>query len=273
MQQYKTRTIGQGQEYRVYDYAQDPLGQLGETPDGRVFRYVKIVGNTEAGNVLSEDITQNSLKSAKVRTGQLSQYLEVVFGDVAANTRLFDKDELQFFRDDTSLGGRLYRVQTNPEVMNDDDANAADVTVPITVVDLTAPDGATIPSDYSQGTANKAVVYATNYREAQVIDLSTAVTAGKSRRIVGVAQVKIAATADKPKYAWVQVGGPALVTKTTADACDAGRPLVASPTANKGGEVQNIDDATDVVRYPIGTVRYAATAADTHVLADLNIQS
>ena len=272
MYQYKTRTIGQGQEYKVYDYAQDPLGQLGETPDGRVFRFVKLIGNTEAGNVVAEDIAQQGLETAKVRTGQLSQYLEIKFNNVAAGTRLFDKDELQFFRDDTSLGGRLYRVQTNPEVMNDG-AAAADVTVPITVVDLTDPDGATIPSDYSQGTSNKAVVYGTNYREVQVIDLSTNVAAGSSRRIVGVAQVKITASANAPRYAWVQVGGPALVTKTTADACDAGRPLVASATANNGGDVQNIDDATDVVRYPVGTVRYAATAADTHVLADLNILS
>ena len=128
MYQYKTRTIGQGQEYKVYDYAQDPLGQLGETPDGRVFRFVKLTGNANPGNIVAEDVSQQGLESAAVRTGLPSQYLEIKFNNVAANTRLFEKDELQLFRDDASLGGRLYRVQTNPEVMNDG-AAAADVTV------------------------------------------------------------------------------------------------------------------------------------------------
>ena len=102
------------------------------------------------------------------------------------------------------------------------------------MVDLSAPDGATIPSDYSQTTANDAVVYATNYRGGQVLALNAlpAANSGKSRRIIGVAQAKITASANAPRYAWIQIGGPAMVTKKSATAAGSGQQVVASLTAS-----------------------------------------
>ena len=273
MRQYLTSIMGEGQEYQVYDYLIRRLGQLAQTSDGRTFRLVRFVGNATAGQVVSEDMSIQNLKSAKVVASRGSQYLEITFENVAANTVLFEKDTIQLFRDDTSLGGRLYRVQTNPDVFNDSN-QVADVTVQITVVDSSNndDDGGTIPSDYNQGTKDKAVVYATQYLDGSVIDYSVAAAAGKSRRVLGVAATKVTASAASPQYAFVQVAGPCLVSKD-GSACDSGRPIQMAVAAGDGGQTSPVDDATDVVRYPVGIVRVAALAGDSFVFADINIQS
>ena len=269
MRQYLTSVMGEGQEYLTYDHLILRLGQLRQTSDGRMFRMVRFVGNATAGQVVSEDMAVVNIKSAKVVDSQNPQYLEVVV-NVAANTTI-EKDSIQLFRDDTSLGGRLYRVQTNPEVVNDTNA-AADRTFQITVIDASVGDGNTIPTDYNQGTANKAVFYATQYLNAEVIDYNTAVAAGQSRRVLGIAATKITASSDSPVYALVQVGGPCLVSKND-EAAGTGQPLIAAVAAGDSGQVQAVDAAADIIRYPVGVVRYGAAAGDSFVIADVSITS